>query len=242
MKKRRYPPEFMNRLGAVRGKRSRIVVEHILKHGQITSEELQRDYGYEHPPRAVRDVREQGIPIETFQVRNAEGKSIAAYRFGDPSEIRDDRFAGRTALPKSLKEQIIEADGPACAVCLVEFDSRYLQIDHRVPYEVAGEEQKDPLEPSDFMLLCGSCNRAKSWSCEHCPNLLEERNRKVCLTCYWASPKAYKHVALRGIRRLEVVWTEKEVEVFQRIQRKVEASHTAMPNYVKAVIERHVTE
>lgn len=45
-------------------------------------------------------------------------------------------------------------------------DERDLQIDHRVPYEVAGESNE--LKTEDFMLLCGSANRAKSWSCEHC--------------------------------------------------------------------------
>ena len=29
---------------------------------------------------------------------------------------------------------------------------------------------------SEYMLLCGSCNRAKSWSCEHCANWLEEES------------------------------------------------------------------
>lgn len=238
MGKDAYPPEFLKRLEAVRGKRSRIVVDHILKHGHITSEDLQRTYGYEHPPRAVRDVREQGIPIETFAVQNAEGMRIAAYRFGDPSQVRAHRLSGRSVLPKAFKRSLVDRHGPRCAVCLCVHEGRYLQLDHRVPYEVAGDAAEGERDPDEFMLLCGSCNRAKSWSCEHCPNLLEEQDRAICETCYWAHPERYKHIALRDIRRVEVVWTEDEVEVYERLKARAEAVHVEMPEYVKAVLKK----
>lgn len=54
------PQDFLDRIGRVTGKRSRVVVEHILEHGFITTDDLEQTYGYMHPPRAVRDVREQG--------------------------------------------------------------------------------------------------------------------------------------------------------------------------------------
>ena len=81
------PAEFLERLKRVTGRRSRIVVDHILEHGFITTDELEQIYGYMHPPRAVRDVREQGIPIETHRIRSSDGRNIAAYRFGNPSEV-----------------------------------------------------------------------------------------------------------------------------------------------------------
>lgn len=229
-------------MAAVRGKRSRVVVDHILKHGRITSEELQRDYGYEHPPRAVRDVREQGIPIDRFTVRNADGKSIAAYRFGDPRKVRSGLLHGRSTLPKKLKQDLIQNNGCRCAICLCEHEARYLQIDHRVPYEVAGDQTAGEPDQAEFMLLCGSCNRAKSWSCENCPNWREEQAPEVCAACYWASPESYKHLALRQLRRLDVVWTEAEVQTFDHLRAKADAAHVEMPEYVKAIVERHVRE
>ncbi len=65
----------------VTAKRPRTVIDHIIKHGSITTEELRFRYGYDHPPRAVRDVRECGVPIETFRVVSAETgrKKIAAF-------------------------------------------------------------------------------------------------------------------------------------------------------------------
>lgn len=72
-------PEFARLkqlLDKISNKRARIVIEHILKHGLVTTEELEQQYGYKHPPRAARDVRESGIPLETFRVKNKEGRSI----------------------------------------------------------------------------------------------------------------------------------------------------------------------
>ena len=37
-------------LNAVTGKRARIVVEHIIKHGSITTDDLKEKYGCDHPP------------------------------------------------------------------------------------------------------------------------------------------------------------------------------------------------
>lgn len=51
-----YPEEFLKLLQAVTNKRARIVIDHILEHGFVTTEELKTKYGYDHPPRAARDV------------------------------------------------------------------------------------------------------------------------------------------------------------------------------------------
>ncbi len=234
------PPDFLAKLDAVTGKRSRIVVEHILEHGFITTDDLKTAYGYDHPPRAVRDVREQGIPIETFSVDGEGGKRIAAYRFGDPSDVRSDAFHGRSVLPKALKEALIATFGARCAICLCELEERCLQTDHRVPYEVAGAQAEDAPDPADYMLVCGSCNRAKSWSCEHCANAQDERSAAVCRACYWAFPEEYSHIALHQIRRLAITWTDDEVATFEKLEAAAEAAHEPMPDYVKSVIERHL--
>ena len=48
-----YPKEFLELLESVTAKRPRTVIQHILKNGYITSEELKDVYGYNHPPRAA---------------------------------------------------------------------------------------------------------------------------------------------------------------------------------------------
>jgi hypothetical protein len=76
MAKTKYPKEFLEQTASITNKRARIVIEHIMKHGFITTENLETTYGYNHPPRAARDVRESGIPLDTFKVKSKEGKSI----------------------------------------------------------------------------------------------------------------------------------------------------------------------
>lgn len=127
------PPEFIEFLNSIKGKRPRTVIQHILKHGYVTTEELKDQYGYNHPPRAVRDVRELGVPIVTFQVTGSDGRKIGAYRFGDPANIRNDKLGGRTAIPKGFKNQLISVNGNSCEICQEKYESRHLQVDHRIP-------------------------------------------------------------------------------------------------------------
>ena len=149
MAKPKYPKEFLELCASVTGKRPKTVIDHILKHGHITTEELKNKYGYDHPPRAARDVRELGIQLETFRVEAANGRKIAAYRFSDPTKKQFRRFSGRTGLSKEIKDQLIAKYGCQCFIYLEKMDAANLQIDHRVPYEVAGEA--DELKTEDFM-------------------------------------------------------------------------------------------
>ena len=134
------PPDFLAKCMAVTAKRPRVVIDHILTHGYVTTEELKELYGYNHPPRAARDVRERGIPLETFRVTASDGRKIGAYRFGDPATARFSRLSGRTAFSKELKTELIRRNGSRCAIYLEEFDPRELQIDHRIPFEVVGDD------------------------------------------------------------------------------------------------------
>ncbi len=233
------PEYFIELLNSVQAKRPKTVIQHILKHGYITTEELQKEYGYEHPPRAARDVREAGIPLETFRVKDAEGRSIAAYRFGKLSEIREDKLGGRKLVSKEFKKKLEEINGSECHICLEAFEARYLQVDHRIPYEISGDDDFEDRDTSAYMLLCGSCNRAKSWSCEHCPNW-EEKETTICQSCYWASPETYKHISLREERRVEIVWHGDEVECYERLCEKAAKNDMQIPDFVKMIIERHL--
>jgi hypothetical protein len=120
---------------------------------------------------------------------------------------------------------------------LTEYESRYLQIDHKAPYEVGGESGGEG-NPDEFQLICGSCNRAKSWSCEHCTNWTDDKQLKVCRSCYWASPEVYKHIALGKIRRLDITWTEEETREFDRLAKMAHKQRQRLPEFVKAVLRK----
>lgn len=92
------------------------------------------------------------------------------------------------------------------------------------------------------MLLCGSCNRAKSWSCEHCANLTGARDPRTCGSCYWAQPEDYAHVALRDIRRVELVWDEGEAEQHVAVVRRAERRGARVADYIKRVLAERIGE
>jgi hypothetical protein len=224
-------------LDAVKGKRARIVVEHVLKNGSITTDDLKEKYGYDHPPRAIKDVSDQGIPLVKAIVRKADGKRMAEYRFGDLENITAGRF-GRANFSKVFKESLVAAYGSKCALCNAPFEPRYLQIDHRIPYLVGGDGMSSMAK--DYMLVCGSCNRGKSWSCEHCPNGLVAKDPKVCSVCYWANPLKYSHVATLDIRRLDLTWSGDEVSDFDAAKAQAGTQDDAMPKFVKDAVRRAI--
>lgn len=227
-------------LASITNKRARVVIEHIQKHGQITTEDLSK-YGYNHPPRAARDVREAGIPLETIRVQSTDGRSIAAYKFGNLYQINKGKLAGRKTFSKSLRKSLYETQEGKCAICSTHYEDRYLQVDHRIPYEIAGELFGID-DPSIFMMLCGSCNRAKSWSCEHCINWQSLKETKNCASCYWAHPERYLHVALSNERRIELTWKDDEIYDFERVSDRASRSNVSISQFIKRLISIFVKE
>lgn len=126
------------------------------------------------------------------------------------------RSDGRTGLSKQIKEALIRKYGCRCFIYSEEMPESSLQLDHRVPFEVGGESET--MNPDDFMLLSGSANRAKSWSCEHCENWKDMKDREVCLSCYWAFPENHTHVGMRQLRRVDLIWQGAEVGHYDRLK------------------------
>lgn len=234
--KKRLPKDFLARLNAVTAKRPRTVIQYILEHGFITTEDL-KGLGYEHAPRAARDVREQGIPLETFRVKDSTGRSIAAYRFGDPSKAEDklSKASGRTVLSTALKKALIEKYGAKCFIYLQPMEERLLQIDHRVPYEIGGEQGENDID--SYMLLSPSANRAKSWTCEHCPNW-KKKDVDFCVRCFWAHPENYTHIAGNEQRQIIITFTGNEIEDYNRLIALVGADKAEQT--IKEMIEKYI--
>ncbi len=219
-------PELFELCTSVTAKRARIVIDHVLKHGIVTNEELSEKYGYDHPPRAIRDVRECGIPLITHRVTSPKtGRQMGAYTFDILGNIRRGRVGGRKAFSKKFKQELIAEYGERDAFSGEALNERYLQIDHRIPYEIAGDETETRL--SNFMLIDGSSQRSKSWSCEHCSNFLEIQNPAICRVCFWASPESYEHVAMEQKRRTEILWAGEEILDYEKL--KTEANNLGIP-------------
>ena len=233
MRTKNVPHEILKILDTITNKRAKIVIQHILDKGFITTEQLEKDYGYNHPPRAARDVRESGIPLETYRVKSSDGRNIAAYKFGDLSKIKKGKLHGRQIFSKALKNQLYKDGAEKCYICSGHFEKRYLQVDHRVPYEISSDPFNAEQNPLNFMLLCGSCNRAKSWSCEHCPNWSDKKSSKICKFCYWANPTDYVHIATKEIRRLDLQWEGDEIKIYEKLKSYSKKYEIDLPDFVK---------
>ncbi len=239
MAQKNVDPRILALCEKVTKKRARTVIDHILEHGHITTEDLQDRYGYDHPPRAARDVREEGVPLETFKlVSSRTGRKIAAYRFADPADIKRGRIGGRKAFSKAFKDALIERYGEFDALTAQPVESRYLQIDHRVPYEVAGDGEHDEENLDAYMLLDASSQRAKSWSCEHCRNWTELLEEDTCRACYWAFPESYTHVAMVEVRRVDLQWDGAEVAVYDRLAHEAKKEGVSVSALIKRKLQR----
>ena len=222
------PAELLKRIQAVTNKRARFVLDKIVENGRVTNEEISQA-GYNHPPRAARDVRELGIALKTIKVKHSDGRSIGAYML-DFKEAATDK-GGRQLLPKKGRDALLRAAGNKCQICGA---NNNLQVDHRIPYEVAGESQNSEADP--YQILDGACNRKKSWSCEHCRNWLELKNFEICLSCYWASPEGYSHVAMQQERRADIVWVGDEVRNFDRIKAEAQENQKSVADQIKLLV------
>lgn len=223
------PDEILKRIQIVTNKRARFVLDKIVENGIVTTEEINHA-GYDHPPRAARDVRELGFPLLTVKVKHSNGRSIAAYQFPPVIELVSER-SGRRQLPKKLRDMLIEAAGHRCQICGSEYN---LQVDHRIPYEIAGESLKKG--NGQWQVLCGSCNRRKSWECEHCKNW-RARKVRACRSCYWAAPDNYSHIAMREERRVDLTWSGGEISEFDQIRLQAKRESRSIAEQIKSKLK-----
>ena len=60
----------------------------------------------------------------------------------------------------------------------------------------------------------------------------------ICQSCHWASPEEYQHVAMRDIRRLDLVWQEEEVRHYDRLRRSARECGEELPDFVKDLLQK----
>lgn len=232
------PEDFKRLLDMVTNKRTRFVIDTILDKGYCSTEDL-KNKGYEHAPRAARDVRELGIPLDTFKIKNSDGKSIAAYKFGDWEKNKKNnqlaRVSGRTQLTEKLKNALLERYGARCNLYGEQYPAKLLQPDHRIPYEIGGDPV-NMLDTDYFMLLSPSANREKSWTCEHCMNW-SEKNIVMCKTCYYAYPENYQHIAGKIERKLNIIFNNEDISLYNEIIKQAELHNLSQQNVIKRMIE-----
>lgn len=223
-------PKMRKLCESVQAKRARTVIDHILENGFITNEQLSTKYN--HPPRAIRDVRENGIPLITHSViKPGTKRRMGVYTFGDAADIVHGRIGGRKAFPKKLKQDLIALHGSRDAITHTLLPEACLQIDHRIPYEISGDDGS--FDPSLFMLLDASSNRQKSWACEHCPNFSGAHSPDFCKSCFWAFPEHYTHICGEPCRRIDLIWSGQETLIYDHLAQEAVNDGISLADLIK---------
>ncbi|WP_414055541.1 helix-turn-helix domain-containing protein [Macrococcus equi] len=223
-------------------KRAKLVVDLLKKHGKVSTYELKELHGYSHPPRAIRDVKESGIPIIRKMEKNSINNSkMAVYYFGEFESFREDILKGRKNFPKKFKDELYKKHDYKCGICKGKYPGRDLQVDHRIPFEVSGDiDDTGLLKIETYMPLCPSDNRKKSFTCEQCENWKLLRNKDICFKCYWANPHDYTHIAMREERRIELVFLEKNKNLYDDIEKRAFLLNESPSDYVIDVLKNNL--
>jgi hypothetical protein len=215
-------------------KRAEAARDILLERGTVTTAEL-NGLGYDHPPRAIGDLKDAGVTVSTRMI-SVDGRRMAQYSLVDTVGSTE---RNRKQLPKKFREALYQQHVYRCAICGGRYTGRELQVDHRIPFRISGDP--DVLTLDSFMPLCGSDNRAKSWTCEHCPNWLA-RDPDMCRTFYWANPDEYAHIAGEEERRLIMAIQGTEVAIFDRIKEAAEADDQSPGDWVQRRLSRLIDE
>lgn len=216
-------------------RRGKKVLNFLLEHGSITTLDI-ANMGYDHPPRAIRDVRDAGIPLITKMETDANKKRHAKYIFGKAADIKENMIQGRVTFPKSFKTKLLKIQGNRCAICNQVFAPEYLQIDHRVPYDYDGNPEE--LDTKDYMLLCAECNRIKDRATQTgcAKTCFKTHDMKIIRSCYWASPEHYTHICMKPIRRLSITWLNNEVKSYETMISHANELKLSPQEYIKKLI------
>jgi 5-methylcytosine-specific restriction endonuclease McrA len=220
--------ELRVQIAAVTNRRARFVLDYIVEHGHITADDIQRA-GYREHRRAVMDCRDLGFPIINSRVRSPQGGTVGAWTL-DPDGTVGGR-AGRRQYPRAFRLLLLARANGRCEVCGAPQADRNLQIDHRIPFEI--DPGSGELVPDEYQMLCGSCNRTKSRTCEtDCPNW-QARDPEVCRTCMWASPDDYQHIATIPRRQVTLTWVGDDVGVYDELRAAAESAGEDVTTFLR---------
>lgn len=66
------------------------------------------------------------------------------------------------------------------------------------------------------------------------------KDKSICLSCYWAYPENYEHIAMRQVRRLDLLWESDDIEMYEKLKQRAASLDKEIPMFVKEMIEREI--
>jgi hypothetical protein len=99
-------------------KRAVAAIRTMLEKGFVSTDDL-NDLGYNHPPRAVGDVRDAGIPVITGSTTSERsGRRMAVYTLGKATDIVNGRIRARPERRTTTGMRGRTARSPVASSCV----------------------------------------------------------------------------------------------------------------------------
>lgn len=216
------------------GKRPLLGLATLLEnHPQWTSGRLIKA-NYDHSPRVFGDLKDFGVPILAENMLGQNGERSHHYRLGSKEDIVRRPLKGRSTLRKKIKRELLAKFGCKDSLTEIEFPETSLQIDHRIPFRVSGDDPAN-LMVERFMLLSASSQRAKAMACKRCRNM-ENAIQETCKTCYWASPEDYTHVEGTEAKVTTVIWHGDDKDLFSLLKQQATLNNKDLAEEIKATL------
>jgi hypothetical protein len=194
---------------------------------------------YDHSPRVLADLKDYGIPILAESRATRDDSKSHHYRLGRKENILRQPLKGRSALRKAIKRELLTKFGNRDSFTQIEFPESSLQIDHRIPFRVSGDNPEN-LVVDRFMLLSASSQRAKAMACKRCRNM-SEGVLGHCRSCYWASPEGYDHVELTKAKITIIVWNEEDEDLLSSLTLSSARNNKNTSDEIKAALRAAIT-
>jgi hypothetical protein len=64
------------------------------------------------------------------------------------------------------------------------------------------------------------------------------KDKSICLSCYWAYPESYEHIAMRQVRRIDLLWEGDDIEIYERLKQRAVSVEKELPEFVKEICQR----
>jgi hypothetical protein len=188
--------EWLERVLACSG-RIHTAIGMYFEHYEITNEMFtertkMKDFG-------VRAPKAWGFRFTSRRVIDPRGRSVDLFEMA-PEQFNS-RVKGRRQLPVLEERALFERHAYRCNWCRMAFSKDGLSPDHRLPHHLFGEADYGARGLDALQALCVTHNNEKNSACRRCRNfkLDAAADASVCMTCQWASPENFTHVAMQPV-------------------------------------------
>ena len=193
-------------------------------------------------PRAIRDLKDHGIPIKTLERVNVpQSKSkVSQYTFGDVADITVANKYGRMYNPTGMKDRLAKLHGNVCVFCGKELSGKDRELDHKLPVNIFGDlSPVERLNPDNYQLVCRKCNRLKREATSHGAFDDRQDGMEVVEHNYWYDPVQYrKNKSDSLFAQSIVIWnTNNDLRLYKEVSQYAKESNKSFQNSLKDIVK-----